>query len=89
MVIGVDRPVISFARDFEVCGDFFFLDCEGERVVVLVLVEILIPTVPLHLFEVLDDLVQVSPSDLAEVSGFASLPLKANRGMLVGLVRSF
>ena len=63
MVVGVCCFVIPFTRDLEVCGDCLLLDCEGEEIVVFVLIEILISTVPLHLFKVPNDLVQVTPGD--------------------------
>ena len=44
-------------------------------------------TVPLYLLEVFDDLVQVSSSDLIEVSGFASLSPKADERVFVNIVR--
>ena len=37
---------------------------ERETIVIFILIGILIPTIPLHLFEVLDDLVQVTLDDL-------------------------
>ena len=42
----------------------FFLDCEGEGVTNLILVEVSIPMIFLHLFQVFDDLVEVLMGDL-------------------------
>ena len=87
MVIRVDHPVIPLIRDLKVCMDYF-LDHNREKVVVLILVGILILTVPFHLFEVLDNLVQILSSDLIEVSDFAYLSPRADGKMLVVLVQS-
>ena len=56
VVVRVNRLIIPLARDLEVYGDRFFLDCEGKGVTILVLIMVLIFMVPFHL-EVLDDLV--------------------------------
>ena len=57
MVSQVGHPIIPLLRDLEVGGDRLFLDCEGEGVAFLILVRILVPTIPLHFFEVFYDLV--------------------------------
>ena len=71
VVVGVGCPVISLMRNLKVCRDRLFLDCEGEGIVVFILIGILILVIPFHLFEDFDDLVQVSSGDLVRVSGFA------------------
>ena len=60
-----------------------------ERIFVLILIEILILIVPIHLLEVLDDLIQVSPSDLVEVSILASFSLGVDERVLTFLVRPY
>ena len=57
MVGQVSGPVIPLTRDLKIYGDRFLLDFKGKRIVVLILINVLILMVPLHLFEVLDDLV--------------------------------
>ena len=62
----VNPPVIPFSTDLEVCGDCFLLECEGQRIVVLLLIKVLVLMIFLHLLEVFDDLIQVTPTDLVE-----------------------
>ena len=64
MTVRIGHLVIPIARDFQVCGDCFFLNCKGKRIVDLILIRVSILAVLLHFFEVFDNLIQVALSDL-------------------------
>ena len=50
MIVRDGCLVIPLVEDFDICGDYFLLDCEGEGVTILILIRILILAVPLHFF---------------------------------------
>ena len=60
----VGRPVLPFLKDFQVERNCFFLDCEREWIVDLILIRVPIPTVSLHFFQILADLIEVSTGDM-------------------------
>ena len=66
--------------------DHFLLDYQGKWIVVFILVGILILAVPFHLLEILDDLIQVSSSDLVKVSGVTLLSSKENERVFTCIV---
>ena len=62
MIMGVGRPIIPLSGDFQARGNCLFLNYEREMVTNLILIETSIPMISLHLFQVLDDLVEVEVS---------------------------
>ena len=79
----------AFLRDFQARRNCLFLDCEREGIADLILIGVPILTVSLHFFQVLDDLVEVSTSDLVwmrDLTPFSSWP---NERIFVRLFRPF
>ena len=86
MVGWIKSPIILFLWDLEGCRDRLLLYFEGQRIVVILLIEVLIFANLLHLFQLFIDHVQVAVSVLVELTSFVSPSFEMNERAFTNLI---